>query len=204
MSTRQTIAVDIDDVLAAHAEGFIAYGNKQWGTKLTVDDYDEHFSSMWQTDHAETQRRAQEFHESGTFGTFRHFETAKEVLARLSQRYELVVITSRRRIVADETLKWIDTYFKGTFSEVRFAGMWDTITENSLHMTKNDMCRELGASFLIDDQLKHCFAAAEAGLTALLFGDYAWNATVVTEALPQNVVRVKDWHAVQAYFDDKS
>ncbi|HJQ08525.1 MAG TPA: hypothetical protein VJ836_03545 [Candidatus Saccharimonadales bacterium] len=38
---RRIIAVDIDDVLSASAEGFVVFSNKQWGTRLTLDDYTE-------------------------------------------------------------------------------------------------------------------------------------------------------------------
>jgi hypothetical protein len=53
----------------------------------------------------------------------------------------------------------------------------------------------------IDDQPKHCVAAADIGIKALLFGEYSWNRT---DTLPVGVARVKDWVAVLQYFDEQS
>jgi hypothetical protein len=44
---RPRIAVDVDDVLSQSAKGFVAYSNQRWGTKPTVDDYDDHWAEMW-------------------------------------------------------------------------------------------------------------------------------------------------------------
>lgn len=47
---RLTIAVDIDDVLADNAAGFVTFSNERWGTNLTPDDYGEHWVKVWQVD----------------------------------------------------------------------------------------------------------------------------------------------------------
>lgn len=61
------------------------------------------------------------------------------------------------------------------------------------------MKKELIASD-IDDQLKHCQAAASLGIKAVLLGDYPWNRT---EKLPSGVTRCKDWPAVLEYFNER-
>lgn len=37
----KTIAVDLDDVLAISAQALVEYSNSRWGTRLTVEEYDE-------------------------------------------------------------------------------------------------------------------------------------------------------------------
>ncbi|HLA48993.1 MAG TPA: hypothetical protein VJY84_00415, partial [Candidatus Saccharimonadales bacterium] len=66
---------------------------------------------------------------------------------------------------------------------------------------KAEVCREIGADYLVDDQPKHCLAAADAGITALLFGDYKWTRV---NNLPKNVIKVRNWPAVLEYFNAKS
>ncbi|MBI2285824.1 hypothetical protein HYU82_03300 [Candidatus Saccharibacteria bacterium] len=200
---RKTIAVDIDDVLAANAEAFIDYSNRKWGTRLTVDDFTEHWAEMWRVDYEEENRRSKEFHKSGIFINYRSDREAKPVLKELSKDYKLVVATSRHQVIYTETLKWIEKNFKDVFTEVHFAGMWDDWekhTLDKLKITKAEICKQIGADYLIDDQPKHCFAAAEAGITSLLFGDYRWNRNV---KLRKNTVRVKNWREVLEYFNDK-
>lgn len=197
----KTIAVDIDDVLAANAASFVAFSNERWGTNLTVDDYDEHWSRMWDVSLAETERRSSEFHDSGVIGRYEHFDAAMPVLDILSQQYNLVIITARRKSVADETKRWIADKFPAIFSEVHFAGIWDNHTHQSHIQTKAELCVALGADYLIDDQLKHCIGAAEKGIQALLFGDYSWNQA---EQLPAAIVRCHDWGAVKEYFETRN
>lgn len=199
---QQTIAVDIDDVLAANAPAFITYGNKRWRTKLTAEDYDEHWGRMWQLDDEALREFGDAYHASGEIGKYAHFEAALPVLRKLHSNYKLVITTSRMIVVKDETLEWIDTYFEGIFSDIRFAGFFDDASKYHHAATKAQLALEIGATYIIDDQLKHCVAAAEAGITALLFGDYKWNRSEVT--LPENVIRVVDWMEVEEYFDAKS
>jgi uncharacterized HAD superfamily protein len=202
---RKTIAVDVDDVLARSAEGFVSFSNEQWGSQMTVDDYTEAWDVAWRVDIDEAIARAKIFLTSGVFGTFKYDETALPVLAHLQKRYNLIVVTSRRKILKPQTNEWLDRHFPGIFSGVHFVGIWDDATKDDAHtrlkQTKADMCRELGAEYLIDDQPKHCVAVAEAGLEALLFGTYAWNRH---GSLPRAVTRVPNWTAVQEYFDAKS
>ena len=61
---RLRIAIDVDDVLAENAAGFVAFSNQRWGTTLQVDDYDEHWAKIWNVDNEEVERRAKEFHNS--------------------------------------------------------------------------------------------------------------------------------------------
>jgi len=200
MAARPIIAVDIDDVLADHAAGFVEFSNKRWDTHLTVDDYDEHWAHMWQIDNDETEIRAKEFHESGTVGGYDHKSHALPVLDALSERFKLIIITSRRAQVEKETRAWLAERYPGIFSEVHFSGIWDTIEEGTHLATKADVCRSLGVDYLIDDQVKHCVAAAECGTKSLLFGDYAWNRTA---ELADGVTRVKDWNMVKRYFEGR-
>ena len=75
------IAIDIDDVIANNALGFVDYSNKKFGTHLTVDDYQDHWGEVWRTSHEETERRAVEYHESGHIATYSVIKGARETLA---------------------------------------------------------------------------------------------------------------------------
>jgi uncharacterized HAD superfamily protein len=198
--SRKRIAIDVDDVLAAHAQGFANFSNERWGTNLTVDDYDEHWSLVWRTEREETERRAQEFLHSNAVSMYQHDEAAPEVLRRMKEHYDLIVLTSRRLFMQTETLAWLGQYFNGVFDEVRFAGIWDDLSHDRHLATKAEAVREVGADYLVDDQLKHCVAVAEAGVEAVLFGNYRWNQA---DELPPRVTRCGDWAAVEAYFEQQ-
>jgi len=195
---KKTIAFDMDDVLAANAEGFVAFTNKRWGTSLTTQDYDEHWAKLWGVDHEEYMRRNDEFHSSGAVAHYRHYDEAAPVLTKFKESYRLVVVTSRRRIIEKETHAWLDKHFNGIFDEIHFAGIWDNHDQQAHRVTKGEICQQIGADYLVDDQLKHCMAAAGAGLQAVLYGDYSWNQT---NTLPKDVTRAHNWQEVLDYFE---
>lgn len=195
----QTIAIDIDDVLSNLAQELINFSNKKWDTNLTIDDYDEHWGVMWGVDDAVVKKRSDELHRGNLTSKLRHKPDAIPVLKKLSKNYNLVLATSRRRLITQETKDWINKYFSGLFTDIHFSGIFDSDdhADIQVQLTKAEVLKEVGASFLIDDQPKHCLAAAEAGITALLFGDYKWNRDV---KLAKNMVRVKNWQEVLDYF----
>lgn len=196
------IAVDIDDVLAASVEGFIAFSNEHYGTRLTVDDYDEHWARMWKVDMAETERRAKDYHTSGLVRTYRAHDTAKDVLMSLQPRFSLVAMTSRQIFLEKDTREWIIQHYAGLFDDIQFAGIFDApLHDGMLTLTKGELFARNDVRYVIDDQLKHCLAAAELGIETVLFGNYSWNQT---DSLPALVTRCNDWPAVQEYFDGRS
>lgn len=194
------IAVDIDDVLAAEAEYVIAYSNKHWGHSLTLDDYTEHWA-FWGIDNMdpEFERRASELHLPGTVSSYRALPGAYDVLKELSRHYELIIVTSRRKIVEEETWQWLDEHFPNLFSRMILTGFWDNADDPNMHLhSKGDILHENGVAYLIDDQVKHCTSATKHGVKAILFGDYASGRSAV---LPNEVTRCKDWEAVRRYFN---
>lgn len=197
--TKPIVAVDIDDVLSASAAGWVKFSNATWGTSLSVEDYDEDWAKMWKVDHQTAVKRATIIHDSvGMVSAFQHDAEAVVVLRQLVKKYELVITSSRVQKHRLETIEWLNRHFDGIFSEIHLAGIFDELQEASVNLTKGDLIKRVGAQYLIDDQLKHCFAAVEHGAKAILFGDYSWNRSVT---LPAGVARAKDWLAVQEYFD---
>jgi uncharacterized HAD superfamily protein len=195
-----TIAIDIDDVLSASAEGFASFSNERWGSIAQAEDYVEAWAEFWDVSIEEALRRSDEFHASDTVARYGSIDNALPILEALHTTYRLVVVTSRQVVLKQHTDAWLDMHFPGLFSDIRYAGIWDSghDVHHKLRQTKTEVCREIGAEFLIDDQLKHCESAAAAGMQALLFGNYKWNTAGI---LPTGVIRVKDWAAVGRYFD---
>lgn len=198
-AAKKTIAVDVDDVIVGEAEFIVEYSNRHWGHNLSLDDYREHWAEMWGVEQDEVERRADILHSPEIINNYRILEDAQGVLKKLSGRFELVILTSRRLMVREDTLKWLADNFAGIFKEVHFTGFWDDPFGQDRHLlTKAELSRQIGADYLIDDQPKHCFSAAEAGIESILFGDYAASREL---KLPPRVTRCKNWQEVLEYFD---
>lgn len=199
--TRKTIAVDIDDVLAASAPGFVEFSNKKWGTSLRPEDYHDHWALLWGIESQEAVERDSVMASEGVFKGYSRIDKALPVLKTLSQKYTLIVVTARRIISKDDTHEWIDKHFPGIFNKIHFAGIWEESLEHAHQKGKGAILKDLGADYLIDDQLKHCISAAELGIKGLVFGNYTWNQS--TE-LPDGVTRVLDWPSIEEYFEKEN
>lgn len=204
MKQQLTIAVDIDDVLSKTVEAFITFSNERWGHTLTTDDYQEAWAEVWNVTIKEAEKRGIEYHDSGAVGRYRPHDSAFDVLKKLSKKYRLIAATSRRKVLMPETEAWMAQHFPGIFSELHYAGMWDR-TQNdfdikrALSNTKTELLQQIGANYLIDDQLKHCVSAHQAGITAILFGEYGWNKNLPEGS--EGIIRARDWNEVAEYFN---
>lgn len=191
----KTIAIDIDNVLAASAESFVTISNRLFGDHITFADFNEDWQKMWGVNHEEAERRGGVLREHKYQKDYLPVVGAAQAIDELGKRYKLVVVTSRRKFAEQLTRNWLSQHFTYSFEEVIFADFWDDV-QNSKdgHLRhKGDLYTQVGADFVIDDQLKHCVAATEQGVQAVLFGDYPWNQA---SELPNGVIRCKDWKEV--------
>ena len=200
-NAKPIIAVDIDDVLSASAEEFIAFSNQHFDTQLTIDDYDEDWLKVWRVDLAEGLRRRDKYFALSNREHYMIKVDAQKALRLLAARFKLVVVTSRLTILTAPTQRWLNHHFAGLFEAVEFTGTYEGDGNvNRVTHTKTELLQQLGASFLIDDQLKHCTSAAEVGIAGVLFGNYSWNQS---KNLPKGVTRCTDWATVLEYFDGR-
>jgi len=210
-STLPTIAVDVDEVLGAFLAAFCAFVNEERAAAaagaaaagaaalsaqppLAPSDFKSyHFSGALGMSDAEASAAVQRFFAS------RHFlrelaplAGARDVLLRHARSFRFVVVTSRSLDIADATRAWLDEHFAGCFAAPPLFGC---AYGAGVRRPKSELCREIGAVMLIDDQLAYAREAAAAVERVVLFGRYAWNALSDEDeaALPANVKRVGAW-----------
>lgn len=197
---KRLIAIDIDDVLADETNSAIRFFNEHFGLKLTRQDYDVdgpywgYWESIWKVSDEKAAEMAAAYVHSDARAEHTVLPHAIEVVSDLKRKYDLIIITSREDVLVDLTEQWLHVHFPNTFDHVAFTAVW----QPKPGATKAEIANHLGAGYLIDDNAEHCNVAAEAGLQALLFGEYGWNRKA---ELRDSVVRVKNWLAVRDYFD---
>jgi len=202
--SKPIIVVDIDDVLGDYMAMVVDYGNARYGMNLTHDDGSENWGEMFGVSQEEWLNGFEDFcAETEWYKHEKSIKNAREVLEKLRERFQLVVVTSRGISLKQDTLEWLEKNYGGVVDEVIFAGIFDGAErrDKDLHvlarLTKADKLQEIGASYFIDDQPKHVNAAAECGIKSLLFGDYGWNRDA---EIVDGVTRVADWEGVADYF----
>lgn len=196
--SREVIAVDIDEVLFPFVSEFVAYDNDIHGGKYTADSFDSYqFDKVLGTSLIEAVTRVYDFN-AIDHQHISPLEDSKNAVLKLSQEYDLAIVTARHPRFEDNTIKWLDEHLDGLFGHVRHIG-YAPVMEKPLK--KIDICQEIGAIALIDDSVEHVSQCAAAGVEGLLFGSYPWNQA---KKLPPGVVRCHDWPAVLEYFYGQS
>lgn len=200
---KQIIAVDIDDVIALGTESLRLQVNKRLGTNLQPKhyaipgEYWGYYDRVWQLNGLADRISLEDLNPQMLVDQSHvppHAQ-ALSALRTLAKRFDLVVVTARNTDWERATKVWIDKNFPGIFSGIYYAGRPDG------PKTKGDVCVDLGASWLIDDNIDHAHTAIDHGVQVLLFGEYGWH---IGREVHKNVVRCKDWQAVLEYFDGRS
>jgi 5'(3')-deoxyribonucleotidase len=199
-ASKPIIAIDIDDVIGAENEAVRNFINSHYGEKHTAEDYLtegkywSYWEDIWQVGKDEGRKRLEAFLNSPIKDNLKLVKGSRNSINTLKKRYELVIVTSRYGLQLKTTRPWLEKHFPKTFGQVAFVATWS----KDKKVSKAVVCKQIGASYLIDDNAEHCNLAAEEGIQALLFGDYGWNRQV--EVHP-TVRRVKNWEEVLEYFD---
>ncbi len=196
--SRETIAVDVDEVLFPFIEEFVKFDNAIHGGEFTAAHFTTYaFEDVLKSPMEVATGRVYDF--NGTDHThIEPLDQARDALMTLSERFELAIVTARHPQFEPVTSSWIRRHLDGVFSSLSHVG-YSPIMEKPIK--KVEVCHGLGAIALIDDSLKHVSECAEEGLEGILFGNYPWNQA---DRLPSGVVRCLDWPAVLEHFDGRA
>ncbi|KAI9068017.1 hypothetical protein FKP32DRAFT_1643051 [Trametes sanguinea] len=183
-SDRPVIAVDMDDVLSQTNDVVAAWHNEAYGTKMTLDDflYYYYWMNPYWGNPEETVEKVEEFWKTDYIDKAPPVPGAKEALTKLKDMgYRLVVVTARQIRELDRSEAWLERNFPGLFETMICTGQsMETLVDQQelvTKLSKADVCRKLGAKFLIDDSAENAIkcVTTEPQVPVLLFGDYAWN-----------------------------
>ena len=196
------MAVDLDDVIADTTDALRLYVNEITGLHLTKEDYKVPATYWGYYEHVWTAAGITDHSHIHTFHTQMGIDQsnimpvtgAADTIGELRDVFDFVAVTSRELFMEKETKAWINEHFDDVFKEILLLGHIHTAKQ-----TKGDACLELGASWLIDDNIGHCESAQQRGVNALLYGDYGWH-----DEFQGGMPHCKNWSDVGAYLSARS
>lgn len=182
-----TVAIDFDEVLFPLSVELIRRHNGQYGTSFTTNHFVTYvLGDVWGHTYVESVAKVHAFLGEDHINV-PPIAGAVDALAQLRQDYELIVVTSRDRLLQQQTERWLSSHFPRAFSDVFFAGNKHT---GRGFQTKVELCLRSNAVCLIDDSLDYASECSVAGIPGILFGDYPWNESA---SLPPGVLRAECW-----------
>lgn len=198
LATKPLIAIDIDDTIAASTESIRLLANKKTGASLSPEAYQAkgeywgYYERVWEANDLGGQVHYSDFEKEMVVDQSQVplLPSAGFAVAELSKRYDIVLITARDKTWEEATRRWLTENFPGRTIDVHFTAAH----KDERSMTKGQLCRHLGATVLIDDNVEHCQSALDEGIEAILFGQYGWQ-----HAAPRGMRRCLDWPAVLEY-----
>lgn len=188
MQRRLVIAVDCDDVLIETTRFLVKDYNDKFGTKVELQDAHKPNNPAWGTnDDGLILDRLSEIQNSKEYAEIKPITEAINAIRRLAKDNEIHLITARDGSVEVVTMIMLDKYFAGCFTSVEHVGK---------SRSKGEVCRQIKADVLVDDNVHHLSSALEYGVPrggALHFGNYIWNHL---DNPIDGVVECHDWESV--------
>ena len=189
------IAIDIDDVVADSIARVREWANQKTGKKLethhyhTDDEYWKYYDSIWLR-HGIADQLVFEDYMTELDQDQSEIKTnanAQAAILKLREKYDLVFITSRPPSMKESTRRWLDENIDASIPLYLSLNP----LANQSAKSKGELCIELGAGLLIDDNIDNCQSALDNGVDAILFGNFGWNKNA-----PETMIRCYDWAAV--------
>lgn len=190
---KESLAVDVDEVLYPFVHAFSEWHNSNYGTALMQHDFFTYdFAQVLGVPKVESIRRIMNFMRTDYLhqGTL---EDSQRSISALSKRYQVCAITARSPIVRRSTSRYLQNHFP-QIGRVIMVGYYKKANRPK---PKSSALRRLGAVGIIDDNNAHVLEALKLpGLrTAIQFGNYPWN-KVEPGDLPEQATQCETWAEV--------
>jgi len=166
---KPVIAFDFDDTLLYTTRGFIDWYNSTYKTFLRYEDVVADMGTfLGITREAELTLWAL-FFSTDAFNVLKPTPHAVDVLHALHTNYDLVLITNREIEFKESLFVWVNTFIPNIFSRIIFARDFPEGKR-----PKGELCKEIGALCLVDDEPWNLVSAKESGVLPIIF-DAPWN-----------------------------
>lgn len=193
MARHLRIGFDFDDVLIGTAKCTLDIYNKEYGTKLTFDNwYNFDPISTWAANTLEevTDRVVNILRSDNFLKTIEPIKESQKTLRYLkSIGCSLFIVTGRPESMRDYTLKIVDRHFPSLFDESSLY-FTDYFEKGGKKLSKSDIVDSLELTHFIDDQVEHVNSIVGTGVTTILFSNnYPWN----KEGYCNGIVKLSGW-----------
>ncbi|KAL1531246.1 hypothetical protein AAHA92_33945 [Salvia divinorum] len=193
------IAVDVDEVLGNFVSALNRFIADRYSLNHSVSEYHVYeFFKIWNCSRSEADHRVHEFFKTPYFKKgINPIPGAREALVKLSDIYNLSIVTSRQNAIKDHTTEWIEKHYPGLFREIHFGNHFAL---DGKSRPKSDICKSLGAKVLIDDNPRYAVECAAVGIKVLLFdyeNSYPWCKTEHAAHQHPLVTKVHNWEEVE-------
>ena len=191
--TEKIIAVDIDEVLSETIKSMLKkhknmFNNHKVEREALVDYNVWNIESLWLTQYQAIKMFATFQLWSGIFNKIEPVQWAKENIEIFKNKwYKFYAVTARLSPLKLDTLLWLHKNYRWCFEKVIFANFF-----TKWEKKKSDICKEIWAETIIEDNLETCIDCAKNWIKCFLL-DKPWNQS---DKLESWITRVFSWNEI--------
>lgn len=179
------IAIDIDDTTLHFLEPFLGYYNNKNNTNFKKDQMNSYnFWELTGGTREDAIKYVDEFYNSPKFDNLPPIDDSIESIKLLSQNNEITFLTSRPLNMREKTESWL----KSNFQDMDHKLILTNAFKEKDPRSKAEICKKLGISIIIEDNISYALECAEHNMRVILF-DQPWNQNTTRE----NITRVTSW-----------
>lgn len=188
---KKIIALDCDDVLIDLNEGLHPFHNKHFGTNVTPEDLNTYnLWEIWHCAQEDVVERVFRFYDSDEFMDLVPVAGAVEGVAELKEKYGLIIVSTRPPFLLERTRRSVEKHFPDCFDEICLTDF------TARKLKKSQVCLELGADTLVDDNFGNVKDSVEHGIRSILFRR-RWNISYSDSQLKNlGIIPAKNWEEV--------
>lgn len=190
-----TIAIDCDEVLAETLDVVLAFHNYKFKWKTIARELMTNYYLYKMPQYNANITETSLFYEPVLDSEhIRDIKPCKWALEKLQERkkawHTLKIVTWRPLKRKENTIKRVEKYYPEIFDDIIFANHLTSTAK-----LKSDICKEIWATVMIEDNLDYCIDTAWAGIKSYLI-DKPWNREY-DKKIHKGIVKVKGWEEIE-------
>jgi len=161
----RVIAVDIDEVLVPFLPALSRFYTHQTNIKVKMPQrHPYHYAPLFNISEKESSDLVRDFYETSFHAGLRPIRGSQEMIKKLSENNTLIAVTGRQTYARDPTEELIKNNFRDSFSDIIYC---DHFTSSA--RSKGDICKQISADLMIDDNYQSCKECLDLSIPAVNF-----------------------------------
>lgn len=175
----ETIAFDFDDVICDITLAFLKFNQDYYGASIDFKKLGETFYESLGISSHEEDNRWNIFFKNNQYAYPCPDKNIVDYLLELKQKYNLILVTARKKIWQFQLKNWLNKYMKNIFDQIIFLDS----SENQ-GKSKAQICMDNNCLLLIDDDPKHIDVCLKSKFKSILYNQ-PWN-----KNYKKNIIRI--------------
>jgi len=182
-----TVAVDVDDTIIDTIGSLILFHNNIYGTNFKEEDfYSCWYREVWGGTKEEEIKKLEDFYKSNYYSEIIPIKgSQKTLISLIEEGIEFQAVTGRVYDLIEKTEGYIKKHFPNIFSNIYHTNSYGL---TGIKIRKSEVCKNINADFIIDDDMNHVVDCTNAGIPVLVFNK-PWNQGI----LPNGAFRMNSW-----------